>query len=279
MGMSVNSTATDPNYSLVAQGPQAWSNTKEFFEGLIQGDLGTVNINNVATPVTDILGAAYVNSMGLMLIALFVSAGIGIFLGSRSAIKRHTQSPTLLLTLTVLGISIPSFFAALLLQQGAIRYQQEFGRRLVSMSGFGWDKDHLLLPVIVLAARPLAYLTRASFISLGTVLDRDYIRTAYAKGLRRYTIYARHAFRNLAIPILTAIGVSLRFSLSTLPIVEFFFNWPGLGFHVLNAINNRQTDLVVAIAFAFGLTLLLINFALDFTYRLIDPRIQAEGEI
>jgi ABC-type dipeptide/oligopeptide/nickel transport system permease component len=74
--------------------------------------------------------------------------------------------------------------------------------------------------------------------------------------------------------VLTAVGVSVRFSLSTLPVVEFFFNWPGLGRRLLEAINSRQTALVVALASALGLTFLLINLMLDIVYRLIDPRMR-----
>jgi ABC-type dipeptide/oligopeptide/nickel transport system permease component len=74
--------------------------------------------------------------------------------------------------------------------------------------------------------------------------------------------------------VLTAIGVSLRFSLGTLPVVEFFFAWPGMGYQLLNAINNRQAEVVVALAFVMGLTFLLVNLLLDVLYRLVDPRIR-----
>ena len=147
----------------------------------------------------------------------------------------------------------------------------------MSVAGYGWDVDHLLLPVLVLAARPLAYLTRSSFISLGHVMREDYIRTAYAKGAARWRAVLFHGVKNMAVPVLTAVGVSIRFSLSSLPVVEMFFSWPGMGYRLLTAINERQTDLVVAFAFALGLTFLLINLLLDVVYRIVDPRIREEG--
>jgi peptide/nickel transport system permease protein len=82
----------------------------------------------------------------------------------------------------------------------------------------------------------------------------------------------QHAVRNVAVPTLTAAGVSVRFALSTLPIVEFFFAWPGLGRTLLQAIDERQTSMVVALASALGLTFLLANLALDLLYRVVDPR-------
>ena len=177
-----------------------------------------------------------------------------------------------LLTVTLLGVSTPAFLVGLLLQLGELRYLAVFGRRLVSMAGFGWDLKHMLMPVLVLSARPLAYLTRATFLSLGQVLQEDYMRTAFAKGLSLQRAVLVHALRNVAVSVLTAIGVSLRFSLGTLPVVEFFFAWPGMGRRLLEAINARQPSIVVALASALGLTFLITNLVLDVAYRIVDPR-------
>jgi peptide/nickel transport system permease protein len=140
------------------------------------------------------------------------------------------------------------------------------------MAGFGWDLEHMLMPVLVLAALPLAYLTRASFLSLSHVMDEEYIRTAFSKGLTQRQTVNAHALRNIAVPVLTALGVSMRFALSTLPVVEFFFAWPGMGRRLLEAIDMRQTLTVVVLATALGLTFLLVNLLLDIAYRMIDPR-------
>jgi peptide/nickel transport system permease protein len=210
--------------------------------------------------------------MGLLLVALVAAAGLGLAFGSFAALTRFRRLVLPLLTLTLLGISTPSFFAGVILQLGELKYLQIFGRRLVSMAGFAWDFDHMLLPVLVLLARPLAYLTRATYLGLKSIMDEDFIRTAYAKGLGRRRVVNVHAFRNLAIPVLTAIGVSLRFSLSTLPIAEIFFAWPGMGQELVRAIYGRQAHLVATLALALGLTFLLANLLLDILFRIIDPR-------
>jgi dipeptide transport system permease protein len=142
------------------------------------------------------------------------------------------------------------------------------------MAGFGWDFEHMFLPVLVLAARPLAYLTRAAYLGLSRVMQEDYIRTAFAKGLEMRRTVGVHAIKNVAVPMLTALGVSLRFSLSTLPVVELFFDWPGAGIQFLDAIGRGDAGLVVSLALIFGLTFLTINLLLDILYRLIDPRIR-----
>jgi len=277
MSMVTNSERAIPNFRLLHHGATAWDQTQVFFGRLIGGSLGNTVASGSSLPITEVVKQAYVNSMGLLLVALAVSTLIGLSIGTFAALTRFRQVLLPLLTLTILGVSTPSFVAALLLQQGELRYHQAFGRRLVSMGGFGWDYKHMLLPVLVLMARPLAYLTRTTFINLRNILQEHYIRTANAKGVRRWGILGIHAFRNLAIPVLTAVGVSLRFSLSSLPIVEFFFGWPGMGLELIKAIDARERTLTAVLALLLGLTFLVFNFLLDVLYRLVDPRLREDA--
>ncbi len=272
--MSRNSEVARPSYDLGEHGLHAWQATRRTLGDLLRGELGTVRTERGLIPVQDFLAKAYVNSMGLLIIAVVVAAGLGTVLGILAAVARRRVISLGLLAVTVLGISTPSFFAGVLLQVGELYYLRTFGRRLVSIAGFRWDLEHMLLPLLVLAARPLAYLTRATYVSMEHVLAEDYVRTAFAKGLAVPTTVLRHALRNVAVPVLTAIGVSVRFSLSSLPVVEFLFAWPGLGRNLLFAISERQTSLVVALASALGLTFLGVNLVLDLLYRIIDPRVR-----
>jgi peptide/nickel transport system permease protein len=274
MGMHMirNSEVTNPSYDLAAHGRYAWRATRATISDVLRGDLGSVRTERGPRPVKEFVWEAYVNSMGLLLVALACAALLGLVTGCVAALAKRQVWVYPLLGLTILGVSTPSFFAGLLLQVGEITYLRTFGRRLVRIAGFGWDFEHMLLPVLVLAARPLAYLTRSTYVSLQQIMQEDYIRTAFSKGLSLTRTVLEHAIRNMAVPALTAIGVSVRFSLSTLPIVEFFFAWPGMGRSLLLAINNRQTSVVVALASALGLTFLLTNLALDVLYRIVDPR-------
>ncbi len=223
----------------------------------------------------EVMQDMYIKSMGLLGVALAAAAALGFLVGGFIALTRHRHLIAPLLTLTILGVSIPSFFGGFILQRTVAYYKDdyEFLRKL-TLVGFDWDFRHMFLPVLVLSARPLAYITRSAFISLEHVMKEDFIRTAYAKGLRERWIVLDHAFRNIAVPVLTTLGVSLRFSLSSLPVVEFLFNWPGIGLGLITAINNRNQILVVALAFALGITIQLVNFLLDIIYRIVDPRIR-----
>jgi peptide/nickel transport system permease protein len=252
----------------------AGEQTVAYFSDLLGGDLGTVETVSGARPVRDILWFSYRNSMGLVLIAVTAAAIIGLLLGTYAGLQQRPGRQYPVLMFTLFAVSAPAFLAAVLLQTAGIKYTVTFGRQLVKMGGYGWDLGHIAMPLIVLALRPLAYVTRATFVSLGQIMQQDYIRTAYAKGLTLAYTTSVHAFRNLAVPFLTAIGVSFRFAIGILPLVEYIFAWPGMGLRILEAINNRQPVLVVSIALILGLTIQLINIALDASYRLVDPRLR-----
>lgn len=110
------------------------------------------------------------------------------------------------------------------------------------------------------------------------------MRTARSKGLWPRQVMSRHVIRNAAIPVLTTVGTSLRFSLSSLPVVEFFFGWAGLGFTLLKAISRQDDNLTVALVLCLGILFIMVNLFLDIGYRLIDPRLRetpahvAQGE-
>jgi peptide/nickel transport system permease protein len=274
MGMIRNSEVAHPSYDLVSETKLAWQRSRVYISSLLDGEISfkisQPGVNGVDTGE----GNAFINSIVLLIIALGVSTMIGLPLGAFAALTKRKKLVTPLLFLVLIGISTPVFFSGFLLQQFEILYLFFFGRSLVSVAGFGWDIDHMLLPILVLAARPIAYLTRHSFIAINRVMEENYIQAAYAKGLSQKTIVVIHALRNVAIPILTAIGVSLRFSLGSLPVVEFLFFWPGMGFRLLQAINNRQAAVVVTLTLMIGLTIMAINFFLDITFRFVDPRIR-----
>lgn len=261
-----------PSIWPTAQG--ALSETRDFFANALRGDLGTYFMIAGERPVKELLWISFSASMGLLLLTALLSAVIGLLLGIFAALTRIRGLAFSILVFTLVGISVPSFFAAMLLQHGIIVYFREFDRRLLSVAGFGWDYQHLLLPMLVLAARPVAYLMRTSYIVLDRTMQEDYVRTAHSKGLSRRYIVNVHALRNVAVPILTAVAVSWRFSLGILPVVEYIFAWPGMGLRILEGILSWQVNMVAPLAAVFGLTLLLGNLILEIAYRLVDPRVR-----
>jgi peptide/nickel transport system permease protein len=273
MEMARLSESARPSYDFSRLSTLSWNLTRSFLEDALHGDFGSVTDRRLVTPVREILDNTYGKSMGLLLASLVVAAGIGIAAGTIAALTRRSWTVLPLLTITILGVSTPTFFAALLLQVASIKVVDIFHVRIAYIGGFGWDK-HMVLPTLVLAARPVAYITRSVYNSLSQTLEEDYVRTARAKGLNLRQVLSWHVMRNVAVPILTALGVSLRFSLGSLPIVEYFFAWPGMGERLLEAIQGGQTNVVATLALALGLTFLIVNLCLDITYRLVDPRLK-----
>lgn len=271
---------------------RAFDSSLEYLHGVLHGDLGVVtrfspvglpmvpSQSGMATgfsrPISQLILEYYPRSMGLLLFALALAFLIGLPAGVLAALRRHSRLSFSLLTFTLLGVSAPSFFAALVLQVVAVRLSQSFGLHWLAAGGFGWDR-RIILPGLVLAARPLAQMARVSFVALSEVWEQDYIRTAKSKGLLFRDIFTRHALKNAAITILTALGVSFRFALSSLPVVEVIFGWPGIGVAMLEAIRKMDGMVAVNLALCLGLTFMLFNLLLEISYRYIDPRLRSEA--
>ena len=250
--------------------------TVNYLKGLCRGDLGVVasDYRNLAgTSVVVELRRALPLSLGLLAAALVFSALVGLVLGASAALRRTTRFSGLLLFVSVLGVSTPSFFAAMLLIWLGVWLYQAAGAHILPISGVGWDA-HLILPTLVLAARPAATVTRLSYNALAKVLEADYVRTARGKGLDFRLVLLRHVLRNAGVSLLTTVGVSLRFSLATLPIVEYIFNWPGIGQRLLTAIQIQDTTTVIGMTLPLVLLFALINLLLDVLYPFIDPRLR-----
>lgn len=254
----------------------AFSKSFAYLGHLLQGYLGLTAAGTITgnpAPVASVMPQLVLNSLGLLLVSLLVASLLGVGLGLLAAQRRRSNWSVAIIIASMIGISVPSFFAAPLLQLLMVQWTRTFGEPLLPLGGFGWDK-RLILPALVLAARPAAQITRMTMVSLSEVLGQDFIRVAQGKGLRGYLILWRHELPNIAIPVLTTVGLSLRFSLSSLPVVEFFFGWPGLGRTLLQAIALRDDNLTVALVLCLGLVFIGVNLLLELLYYRLDPRLR-----
>jgi len=224
-------------------------------------------------PAFRLVATTFGRSAGLLLVSLGVATALGVPLGIAVALARRKGGASLVLLLSVLGVSTPSFLLAMLLWVVNIQVHRRFDVPALPPTGFGWD-FHLVMPVLVLAARPLAQIAQVTYISLSEILGEDYIRTARAKGLHWRAVRDQHALPNVLIPILTTLGTSLRFSLASLPVVEYFFIWPGVGLMLLEAIELGMTPLVVDLILSLGTLFLLLNTVLEVLYPRLDPRLR-----
>jgi ABC-type dipeptide/oligopeptide/nickel transport system permease component len=253
---------------------EAANKSFNYLQMISEGELGTVILVKQEEKVLDVLKTSIKNSLGLLGISLALATLLGTWLGGMAALRRRSEGAYGMLTFTMLGVSLPAFLVAVLLQRAGIWYTTTYGTQLVKMGGYGWTYKTLLMPVLVLMARPLAHITRLVYITMIEIMKTDYIRTAYAKGVYKRRVVWLHAGLNLATSLVTAVGVSLRYSLGILPLVEFIFAWPGLGLYALAAIRKRLPPLLIAIALIFGLAIQLLNMLIKYLNRSIDPTLR-----
>ncbi len=217
------------------------------------------------------------SSSGLLLLSLGLALVIGMPLGIAAALTKRKTSSTLVMLISVLGVSTPSFLFAMFLWVVNIWVHRTFDIQVLPSAGFGWDA-HLVMPTIVLAMRPLAQIAQITYVSMRDILGQDYIRTAYSKGLNWRLVRNVHALPNILIPTLTTLGSSLRYSLASLPVVEVFFYWPGVGLMLLDAIQQGNAALVTDLILSLGLFFLFVNLVIEFSFPLIDPRLRGDAD-
>lgn len=252
--------------------------TLRLFVRIPSGDLGLYTTqrgmfgSRASQPLSDLLGSFVVRSLALLGLATAFGGLVGTALGFLGAVWRRKGVSLALILCSIVGISAPSFLLGMLLQFLAILFYRGTGITLLPVGGFGWDQ-HLVLPVLVLMARPLAQVARLSYAEFTTILAEDYVRTARAKGVPERRIWVRHILRNSAITIVTTMGTSLRFSLSSLPVVESLFGWPGMGRAMLEMLRTNQRDGATVLILTMGAVFVGVNVGLDALYRLIDPRL------
>lgn len=238
---------------------------------VIRGDLG----NSFLGPeVTSLIGPTLWPTVRLQGAALALSLLISIPIGVMSALHRFSLFDNVTTTGAFLGISIPDFWLALLLQ---LLFAVQLGWLPSSGMGTGesgWGGwQFLIMPTIILAMARMASFTRFMRASMLEVLGQEYLTAARAKGLAETRVIRGHALRNALIPMVTAIGLALPRLLGGAVIVESVFAWPGLGKLAVDSVLRRDQPVILALVLMTGAFVLIINLAVDLLYAAIDPRI------
>jgi peptide/nickel transport system permease protein len=240
----------------------------QFLWSALHGDLGiSVKLNR---PVTNLIAGAFPNTLILAASAAVVSWVIGIPVGILSAVRRDTMVDHLFMGISLLGVSMPIFWSALLFQ-----YVFAMQLKWLPVAGF-YSWKHLIMPAVVLgwsSAGVIARLTRSSLLE---VMRNDYIRTARAKGLRESGVIVRHALKNALIPVVTIMAIQVASLLSGAVITEAIFGIPGVGRISVDAIQSRDMPLLQgSVLFATALVI-LGNLVADLLYAVLDPRIRSQ---
>jgi len=210
---------------------------------------------------------------GALAFLLIVPFGIGI--GIVAALRQNTWVDFLAVGFSTFGASVPNLIIGILLiiifSVGA--YRVTGGTVFLPTGGFGLD-DHLILPVITLAILPIAFIARLTRSSTLEVLRQDYVRTAWAKGLKERLVVMKHVLKNSLIPVVSALGPTFAFLVTGSVIVESVFAIPGIGRTVVVAVQSRDYPLILASTVLFALVIAIANLIVDLLYVVIDPRVR-----
>lgn len=232
--------------------------------------------------VWSILMQALPGTLMLAVAAMFIAVAIGIPLGVLAAVKQNTWMDTSAVFSSIVGISAPSFFMGII-----IAYL--FGFVLSDWTGLhiagNWyaidDEGHrkltlqnLVLPAITLGIRPMAIITQLTRSAMLDVLDQDYIRTAYAKGLSKRTVIWKHGLRNALNPVITAITGWFAELLAGAFFVEYIFGWQGIGKVTVDALEKLDYPVVMGSVLISATFFIIINILADVLYGVVDPRVR-----
>ncbi len=233
--------------------------------------------------VSDILISVFPNTLLLAVAAMAIALSLGIVLGMLAALKAHTAIDRALIVFSSLGMSLPSFFSAILVSwlfgyvlraytglemNGNLRELDDLGEAV----HYRWK--NLILPAFTLGIRPLGVIVQLTRSSLLEVMQLDYIRTAKSKGLSAWQVMRFHALPNALIPVSTAASGWFAGMLAGSVFVEYIFGWNGLGKQVVEALQLLDLPVVMGSVLLIGLTFVLINMAMDVVYTYIDPRLR-----
>lgn len=237
---------------------------------LVRGDLGISYASQ--RPVGDVLVEKIPATLQIAIPAAVLALLLGMLVGTISAVYRNRAVDHLVRLMTLAGAAMPSFWlATLLVTVFAVQLS------LVPVAG-RQGPSSFVLPIVTLAVTPAAVLARFTRSTVLEVLGEDYVRTARAKGLRRWSVVRRHALRNALVPIVTAFGTSLGHLAAGAVIVETIFAWPGIGKLAVDSILERDYPVIQAFVLYTGAIFLGLNTLVDLSYRLLDPRVRLGAE-
>jgi len=243
-------------------------------KGVLIGDLGHSYYINM--PVMDIILEKIPVTLSIAILAMLVAVLMAIPLGVFSAVKHNTLYDQSFMTFAVLGISIPSFWLAImfiLIFSVTLRWFPTQGYVPISEGFLTWLR-HLTLPAVALGIRHSALIARMTRSSMLEVLSADYIRTLRSKGLPENNVIFNHALKNSIIPVVTVIGLSFAALLGGALIIETVFAIPGIGRLMLSSIQRRDYLVVQGILIMSASICVLMNLLVDIIYVYLDPRIE-----
>jgi peptide/nickel transport system permease protein len=245
-----------------------------WFSHLLHGNFGASLMLNQS--VLSAMGERLPVTLSLAGLSIAITLPIGIFAGAIAAYYRQSWIDSLVMTIALIGVSVPAFWIAILsviLFSVILRWFPTSGYVELSRDPGLWLRS-LVLPATMLSLFQIGFLARMTRSAMLDVLNLDFIRTARSKGLSEWTIVSKHAFRNALILIITAIGILLSTAIGGSVVIEQVFALPGVGRLVVQGILARDYPLVQGVMLIYGFAFVVINLTVDLLYAFADPRVR-----
>ncbi len=239
-----------------------------FMNELFHGDLGTSIVTG--NPVAEELADRYPNTLILAAGGIVVASIAGILFGILAAVYHNKFWDNFIMALSMLAVSTPSFFLALILM---LIFTLQLGW-LPSMGSV--SPERMVLPIVTLGTQAVGFIARTTRSSMLDIISQDYIRTSRSRGIPARIITFSHTLKNALIPILTAIGLRFGSLLAGSAIVETVFSIKGVGRFVVDSVSKRDYPAVQGCILVLAVTFVVVNTAVDLIYALVDPRIKYE---
>lgn len=237
-----------------------------FLKGAVHLDFGTSYFTKEV--VSEALLRCFSVTVKLACMAFVFAAVLGIPTGIFAAVKRGKGVDTVVMVLSIIGVSAPAFWVAIILQI-------VFGLKLDLLPISGFDSPAAyILPSVALGARYAGNMARITRTSMLEVLHQDYIRTARSKGVKRSVVVLKHALKNAMIPIVTLVGTDFGYMLTGSMLIEKVFSIPGIGKLAVDAMSNRDLPLLEGTVMYIAFVFVIVNLLVDISYAFLDPRIR-----
>ena len=252
----------------------------EYLKNIAKGDLGS-SMKVRGRTVNDVINQSFLTSADLGARSIIFALVLGIPLGIIAALKRGKYQDRLAMIVAIIGISVPSFVLAGLMQ----KYFVDIHNGFLIDNGFlpeffrirlsGWDSpEKKILPVVALGLYTVALIARLLRDKMIEVMGQDYIRLAVAKGVKPRNIVFKHALRNAILPIITIMGPTIAAVLTGSFVIEKMFSIPGLGKYFVDSINDRDYTMVLGVTVFYAIFLIIMMILVDIIYVLVDPKIK-----
>ena len=256
------------------------SKTEQYIDyvvDILHGDFGYSYIDK--RPVTDLIAERIPSTLAIAIPSLVIALILGVAAGVYSALHQYSVLDYVFMVLALVGVSMPIFWLGMMLvMQFSVNLGWLPALGMGSMeNGIGDVVSHMVLPCFCLATIPMATFARISRSSMLEVINRESIKSLRARGIKESSVIWKHALKNALPPIVTVLGLQIAQAFTGAILTESIFSWPGMGTMIVNAINNRDYQLIQGTVLFIAVIFVLVNLIVDLIYMVINPRVSYES--